>query len=33
MKSSRLEEGKNVEENIITDVRNIFRMKNLLKNK
>ena len=29
MKSPRLEEYKNVEENIIKDVRNLFRLKKL----
>ena len=29
MKSSRLEESKNIEENIINDVRNLFRLKKL----
>ena len=31
MKSSRLEEDKHREENIIKDVRNLFRLKNLKK--
>ena len=31
MKRSRLEEDKNIEENIITNVRNIIRLKNLKK--
>ena len=31
MKSSRLEEDKNIEENIIKDVRNLFRLKKLKK--
>ena len=31
MKSSRLEEYKNIEENIIKDVRNLFRLKKLKK--
>ena len=29
MKSSRLEDNKNVEKNIIKDVRNLFRLKKL----
>ena len=29
MKRPRLEEDKNIEENIIKDVRNIFRLKNV----
>ena len=33
MKSSRLEEYKNIEENIIKDVRNHFRLKILKKKK
>ena len=31
MKSSRLEEDKNIEENIIKDVRNLIRLKKLKK--
>ena len=31
MKSSRLEENKNIEENIIKDVRNLFRLRKLKK--
>ena len=31
MKGSRLEEDKNIEENIIKDVRNLFRLKKLKK--
>ena len=31
MKSSRLEEGKNIEENVIKDVRNPSRLKKLKK--
>ena len=31
MKSSRLEEDKNIEENIIEDVRNLYRLKKLKK--
>ena len=31
MKSSRLEEDKNMEENIIKDVRNLFRLRKLKK--
>ena len=33
MKSSRLKEYKNIEENIIKDVRNFFRLKKLEKKK
>ena len=31
MKSSRLEKDENIEENIIADVRNLFRLNNLKK--
>ena len=31
MKSSRLKEEKNIEENVIKDVRNVFRLKKLKK--
>ena len=31
MKNSRLEKDKNIEENIIKDMRNIFKLKNLKK--
>ena len=31
MKSSRLEEDKNIEENVIKDVRNLFRLKKIKK--
>ena len=31
MKSSRFEENKNIEENIIKDVRNLFRLRKLKK--
>ena len=31
MKSSSLEEDKNIEDNVIKDVRNLFRMKKLKK--
>ena len=31
MKSSNLEEDKNIEENMIKDVRNLFRLKKLKK--
>ena len=31
MKSSKLEEDKNIEENMIKDVRNLFRLKKLKK--
>ena len=33
MKSSRLEEYKSIEEHIIKDTRNLFRLKNLKKKK
>ena len=33
MKSSKLEEDKNIEDNIIKDVRNLLRLKILKKNK
>ena len=31
MKSSRLEDDKNIEENVIKDVRNLFRLKKIKK--
>ena len=31
MKNSRLEKDKNIEENIIKDMKNIFKLKNLKK--